>query len=204
MSQTDRQTDKSTWWSVTAFKDNIEKLEQASSYPTYVKKVYGGREECPKTKTIHFQGAIQCNAQVRMSAFKDWIPGVHLEPARQKDALIKYAMKEDTATGDKLERINPAKFYAADEILELIAQNALSLWTNMRYYETPDGIKDMYNDAICIMLRADRKLAGQLMNPSLRNFWVSTYKVWIAHAIAANEKDEEEVIPENEMVTGGA
>lgn len=191
MGKTDSQTSKATWWSVTAFNDEILRMEDVEHYPPFIKKVYGGREKCPETGTEHFQGCIQCHSQVRLSAFKEWLPTAHLEVARQKDALIKYAMKADTATGDKLERANPARHYSADEICELIAYNVLDCHTDPTYHEDDDGIKKLYNHALNLMLTDDPKLAGQLMNPSLRNFWCSTYMVWVRHALARREMERE-------------
>lgn len=193
MAQTDRQTDKTvkaTWWSVTAYNDEISLLEDNSKYPSYVKKVYGGKEECPETKRIHFQGCIQLNTQMRRSAIKEWLPTAHLEPAKQKDALIKYAMKEDTATGDKLERVNPAKHYTADEMCEEIAYNVLEIYQREEY-TGDDGVKKLFNAAIYTMLMNDKKLAGQLMNPSLRNFWCNTHMVWINHAKLRKAEEDE-------------
>lgn len=190
MSQTDRQTDKATWWSVTAYNDEIPLLEDATKYPSFVKKVYGGREECPTTKRIHFQGCIQLHTQQRLKAMKTWLPTAHFEVAKQKDALIKYAMKEDTATGDKLERVNPAKHYTADEICEEIAYNVLDICDDIKY-AGDDGVKLLYSQALYTMLMNDKKLASQLMNPSLRNFWCSTSRVWINHAkLRKMEEDE--------------
>ena len=49
-------TRKSTWWSVTAYNDEIESME--GNFPEWVKAVYGGRETCPTTGRLHFQGAL--------------------------------------------------------------------------------------------------------------------------------------------------
>lgn len=174
MSQTTRQTDKSTWWSVTAYGDEILLLEDSTKYPPDVSKVYGGREECPTTGKEHFQGAIQLRKQQRLAWFKSWLPTAHLEAARSKDALVKYAMKEDTATGDKLERQNAVKYYSADEICLLIGSKV----TDDDVMETPDP-KVWYKRSVNKLLRENVKLAGQLMNPSLRSFWCDTASVWI-------------------------
>jgi len=189
MAQADRQPDKATWWSVTAFNDEILLCEDIAKYPSFVKKVYGGREKCPTTGTPHFQGAIQCFTQQRMSSIKNWLPTANLQIAKQKDALIKYAMKEDTATGEKLERCNPAKFYTADELLEEIAYKILGLEDDEKY-RGDEGVKNLFNQAIYSMLMENKKLAGQLMNPSLRNFWCATYRVWINHAKVRKQGEE--------------
>lgn len=181
--QTDRQTTtaKSIWWSITAFNDEIELCEAPDKYPSFIKRIYGGRERCPTTGTEHFQGAIQCHEQVRLSAIKQHFKTAHLEPARQQEALVKYAMKPDTATGEKLERVNQARHYTADELLIEIAYTLYS-HRNEERYMGEEGARTYFNDAIQVMLYNDRKLAGQLMNPSLRNFYIITAPVWLRHA----------------------
>jgi len=101
--QTDRQT-RATWWSITAYNREIETLEgwiaDQKLMPSWLKRIYGGREICPNTGRVHFQGAIN-TAQIRMSTIKDVLPTTHIERAIRKDALVKYAMKEETADGEK-------------------------------------------------------------------------------------------------------
>lgn len=101
--------DKHTWWSITAFNDDIDLVEDKTKFPEWLAKVYGGREKCPKTGTIHFQGALQCKRQVRFGAVKRWLKQTHIQPARQKDALVKYSMKTETSVGEKtvVENDNP-------------------------------------------------------------------------------------------------
>lgn len=111
---------KSTWWSVTAFNAEISQLESAE-FPEFVAKVYGGREKCPETGREHFQGAIQCRRQVRMTQLKTWLPTAHLEPARNVDALKKYAMKEETAVGEKTERSNAVPMVTIRNIMEWLS-----------------------------------------------------------------------------------
>lgn len=177
MSQTDRQTDKGTYWSVTAFGDEILLLEDTTKYPPDVLKVYGGREACPDTGREHFQGCIQLRKQQRRGWFKAWLPTAHLEPARHAQALKQYAMKADTATGEKMERANNIKYYTADEICILIGSKVV----DSDILETPDS-KVWFKRSINKLLRENHKLAAQLMNPSLRNFWCDTANVWIDKA----------------------
>lgn len=190
MGQTDRQTDKATWWSVTAYGDEILLLEDATKYPPDVVKVYGGREECPTTGREHFQGCVQLRRQQRLKWFKSWLPTAHLETARSSEALKKYAMKADTATGDKLERINTVKYYSADEICLLIGSKV----TDDIMLRSADH-KDWFKASINILLRENVKLASQLMNPSLRNFWCDTALVWIDKSREESERSEDDGEP---------
>ena len=162
--------DKSTWWSVTAFDDEIKLLEDKTKYPGFVKQIFGGREICPKTSREHFQGALQCHAQQRFSAIKAWLHKAHIEPARQAEALKKYAMKTETASGDKLVRENPTKFFNAQEICTEIAKAIKTRQTDRQI---------MFWDGVNNLLRDRPELTGQLMNPSLKNWWVKTHQVWM-------------------------
>ena len=109
---------KATWFSVTAYDKNIDKLVNKDGCPTGIKCIYGGIEECPTTKRKHFQGAIQCNGQQRASIILDWLPGVHIEKAESAVALKKYCMKEETAVGEKLEWKNPDEYLTMDKALD--------------------------------------------------------------------------------------
>lgn len=130
----DRQTDKATWWSITAFDEEEKKQLSGDSFPPFVVRVYGGLEECPDTKRIHFQGAVQCKGQQRFSAIKKWLPKAHIEAARSADALKKYAMKEETAVSEKKEVVNKAAYVDNQTALRLLAAEEIS-----ESYEDPDA-----------------------------------------------------------------
>lgn len=106
------------WWSVTAFDEEIKMLKEKDGWPAFVKCVYGGEEKCPKTNRIHFQGALQLHKPQRLSALKRWLPRSHFEPANNVEALKKYAMKEDTAVGQKEVRVSDLKFYKLSDLVE--------------------------------------------------------------------------------------
>lgn len=89
-------------WSVTAWGDEIENLTDKERWPHFVTKVYGGLEECPETKRIHYQGCVVLAVTQRLAAMKKWMPKAHWEVARREEALKQYAMKKDTAVGEKV------------------------------------------------------------------------------------------------------
>ena len=166
---------KSVWWSVTAYGDEIALLE--GKLPEFVREVRGGRETCPTTGLLHFQGAIQLYEQSRMAKIKSWLKKAHLEPARAVDALKRYVMKAETAAGEKTVRTNPVIHLTADQMcMRLASVNpAISL---DRQTDSDD-----YYKRVRTILSESPELAGQLMNPSLRNFWIHTANVWIERAI---------------------
>lgn len=161
-------TVRSTWWSVTAFKDAEMEALANPPFPYFVAHVFGGLEKCPTTGKIHFQGAVQCHEQVRMSALKHWLPTAHLEKALHTVALKKYVMKAETAIEEKREVANTIPHFSADRLCLMLANIGL-----------PDRQTDFYV-LVNRVLRDNPGYAGQLMNPSLRNFWDKTCSTWIA------------------------
>lgn len=194
MAKTDRQTDKAIWWSVTAFNDEIAILTDKDKWPVEVHTVYGGLEECPDTGRKHFQGAIRLNKQQRLSWFKSWLPTAHLEVARSKDALIKYAMKEDTAIGEKTQQENGVLYVRAEQICLLLVGAVYDDYRQLDMMKTDD--KDfIFWIAVNRLLSKDMKLAGQLMNPSLRSWFRNTKHTWYSILREQRENaDHESVI----------
>lgn len=175
-------SDKATWWQVTGFGDDIAILEDVSGYPSWVANVYGGREICPDTKREHFQGAVQVQGQQRFSKMKSWLPKSHIEAARKNiktgkintNALVNYAMKEETSAGQKICRENPKKYLDAAAICQLIRSKVKTA----RQTDSPKIIALQFWDAVCELIVEDPSLTGQLMNPSLRNFYCNTARAW--------------------------
>lgn len=183
--------DASACWSVTVWEDEFPLIEDSSNFPSFVTKVYGGREECPSTKKIHFQGAVLCKSQQRFSAIKKWLPTAHIEPARQKDALIKYAMKDDTAVGEKMEHRNPREFLTMAKALRKIASyvfcNMEQFVLRQDQYANKHGTKwtmkiSMEEDfwwAVNRLLRSeDEENISLYSNPQLLRAWIHTHETW--------------------------
>lgn len=187
MSQTDKTTDKATWWSVTAFSEAEIELLNGTQYPDWVSKVYGGVESCPDTGRLHFQGAIQARRQVRFTQVKSWLGTAHIEPARNKDALRKYVMKEETAVGEKIERENATPYFRAHELLRKIA-----IKRRQADRQTEEGFvqvnpkspaKAAYWWCVKQVLKDDPTLISAYMNPSLEKAWVGTSEFWISEVV---------------------
>ena len=177
MAQTDRQTDRSTNWAVTAFGNDITLLEDEKSFPSYVKTVFGGREKCPDSGREHFQGHLQLHTQQRLSAIKKWLPTAHLEIARNFKASVAYAMKSDTASGDKNEVVNPRQFIDNQSALMMLARTKLS-----PEEKTDDGITDQWFwQRVRIILKAEPHLCGLFGKPDLYRLWKHTSTVWEHH-----------------------
>jgi len=93
MSQTDRQTDKSSRWAFTAYE------EQWGLFTTIHPGIaeWGWNTEiCPETNRQHYQGYLRLTSQQRFAWLRKLLPGVHLEIAKNWEALKQYCAKEET------------------------------------------------------------------------------------------------------------
>lgn len=187
MDQT-RQTDKGTWWSVTAFSQQEIDLLNGNQYPDWVSKVYGGLESCPETGRLHFQGAVQARRQVRFSQVKQWLGTAHIELARSKDAIRKYAMKTETAVGDKKETVNVTPYFRAHELLRKIAikrrQADRQTEESFIRINPKSPAKAAYWWCVKEVLKDDATLISAYMNPALEKAWVGTSEFWINEEVA--------------------
>lgn len=185
MNKTDRQTDKSSCWSVTAFNDEISILEDDTKFPDFVKEVLGGREVCPSSGKLHFQGAVVLHSQQRLSALKKWLPTAHWEPARSRDALKKYAMKEDTAVGEKVIRENAIPYLDIEAKMKIIAEAYLSFTAEDVDKEMEYKQKDEKDGEFWFLLthKVLPKYGGKIINsfayPEVRVLWRNTKEFWI-------------------------
>jgi len=93
MAQTDRQTDKSSRWAFTAYEDQWSLFE---TIPPGIAEWGWNAEMCPKTNRKHYQGYLRTSQQQRFAWLKKLLPGVHLEIAKNWDALKLYCQKEET------------------------------------------------------------------------------------------------------------
>lgn len=184
MASADRQTDKATWWSITAFDEEEQRLLSSGDYPPFVKQVLGGLEKCPDTDRVHFQGALQCRSQQRFSAIKKWLPKAHIEAAREAAALQKYAMKDETAVSEKKAVVNKTPFVSDEMALRMIARmfnesrKELGEHDFTGKYGT-DHQKGAFWFCIKKILRKQPHLCGVLGKPDLWRLWQHTDEVWL-------------------------
>nr|WAE43259.1 MAG: replication associated protein [Cressdnaviricota sp.] len=204
MEKTDKQTDRGFNWLVTAFNDEawmLERMRQGETpLPLMVKELTGGLEQCPDTKKYHFQGHIWLNSQQRRSAIKKWLPTAHLEVAKNKYASIEYALKSDTAVGDKSQIKNDREYLDNEGVLRLLAQQTIEPFVPLEGPIKMDWTKmkeehDYWERAKAI-LRKKPYLIGLLAKPDIYRAWKYTKEVWL-EAGGGNEvitPDEPEVV----------
>lgn len=194
MSKTDRQTDRSTAWSLTIYDPGeVTLVTSKDSWPHWLRKVKLQEEICPQTGKHHWQTAL-ITQQIRFSAIKKWLPTAHIEIARNKQALLNYVEKDDTAVAGTRQELESEKQYMA--LHQQLQRLANMVVENMEDYQAarlalieekdkcPD--KAMYWWVARLMLSGEPELAAILANPALEKMWIHTACVWIEAAQAAS------------------
>lgn len=175
-------TQLATYWSVTAFGDDIKSLHDVKSFPLCVKQVVGQKEDCPTTDREHFQCYVQCRRNERFSTIKKWLPSSHIEAVRDIHKIKKYVKKLKTAqAGTYVELDNPLPYYTFPELLVLIAKELLrcesrSTWVEEQITYVEDNPKDFYLfDYLSrrILNEAENWHLVPLFDNRLRNAWIS-------------------------------
>lgn len=200
---TDRQTDADmleefdktkarTNWFVTAYHEDVETLS-TPPFPNWVKKVVGGKEACPSTGTIHFQGLINTTS-IRFSQIHKWLPKTKIFIPRDLQAVHRYCMKRETAVGEKSVRDNPAftPYVSADQLALMMAQQVLEEYVSLDFLRAhPPGKVNsaLYSLAMTRVLAINDRLFGSMMNPSFEKAWIRTLGYWISKARVLDQKD---------------
>lgn len=188
------------WWSVTAFNDECELLENMRtgviSLPPEFRELHGGLEACPHTGRTHFQGAIRTR-QLRIMSLKKILPTAHLEGAISPPDLKKYALKPATAIDEKTSLV--VGYVPAGESLRRIAQELTRYCDTARDAEKPYLLRIadqrngrleaipmmMYWDAVNSILETDPALRanpGQFVRPDAMTIWKNCYRVYLKEA----------------------
>lgn len=206
-------TMRATCWSVTAFNDEIERLEKRLEVPDYIKEIVGGVEACPDTGKLHFQGMLVCLHQVRMSKIKKWLPTAHLEICRNKEDLKKYVLKSETAVGPKVEWVSESGVHGfatslMNEVYDVMIarfeeENArrYDVWQASENsepfapYSHMDSFEGVSKEQLSVYfdlarerwLRKKPEDLYRFMNPPFKRLWIDTAKNWFERVLAARQ-----------------
>lgn len=167
---------KSCWWSLTAYNQDIEFLEGVQTgaipWPANWTKILGGREACPTTGRLHFQGALNTSS-IRFSEIKKVLGQTRIEAAKKVWALQKYAMKEETAVGDKTKAINTT-YVSLEKFMDMLGEAFLALYDVSRNNDVfelyPD--KDVGYWELTAQMYIDKPyLANLISQPQTVRLW---------------------------------
>lgn len=182
--QTDRQTDKATFWSVTAFGDEILTI-LSGNYPDQVDWVMGQVEKCPTSGRDHYQGMIKCHNQQRLSALKKWLPTAHLEVCRDRSALAKYVQKDETRVGNTgtIQNTNSGYLSTYDALVMLGRHVHQTMATAGLYREEGEDPEEFYKrqywQFVREILRTSPRYVSTFLKPDILRGWVNTHEVWV-------------------------
>jgi len=188
VSKTDRQTDKTTRWAFTAYKDQWTLFD---SIPDLVSSWGWQTEVCPDTQREHYQGYILLKRQARFTQLKQLLPGVHIEAARDWNKLLQYCKKTDTAiAGSQVVQTNASKHLTMTEALLKLAAHVPFRGLTKSDHEV---IKDydkfykqeselIYNQAVMSILEEDDRLVSVYANNAMKFAWNSTREYYLEKA----------------------
>lgn len=181
-------TVRASWWSITINNptDEDRKLLEKQNLPSFVKSIHS-QDEVGDEGTPHIQGAVN-TTQVRFSEVKKWLPRAHIEPARNKDALLKYVKKTETAVAGT-QFVVQADYLSMEAYMRALAAAAREEpdWTQFMMEMTFEQIakkrdqwaRDEYWEIANEILLEKPSIIGLISNPQMERAWVRTRRTWI-------------------------
>nr|AJD07571.1 replication-associated protein [Sewage-associated circular DNA molecule] len=174
------EVDRASMWSITINNPTDADRQALKAHPSFVKMVKY-QDEIGDEGTLHIQGAVQ-TTQVRFSAMKKWLARAHIEIARNKQALLNYVEKSETAVSNT-QVVVQADYLSMDAALKEIAKYAQDYvqWHTAlkRPAKDKEFEKQEFWTAVRQILREKPKAVGLFTNPQLERAWINTRSVWI-------------------------
>lgn len=179
--------DKSTRWAFTAYENQYAMIENIDK--AIVAEIGWQDEVCPDTGRRHRQGFIRTHRQVRFSQIRKLVPGVHVEVARNWEALMAYCRKNETRDISGSQVHMDFKKYAPERLHEILIELA-----ELAVLDPKIGNKDRQTDRQTILhkdpgvqywelvpavLARKPELIGILAQPLPQNAWKHTRMFWI-------------------------
>lgn len=177
--------ERASWWSITINNPTEEDRNRLAkqNLPSFVKSIRC-QDEVGDEGTLHIQGAVN-TTQTRFSAMKLWLPRAHIEVARNREALLNYVQKQETAVAGTRQVVIQADYLTMDKALLAIASHQMDFteWFNTESLENKRKDhafeKQEYWRAVRLILQNQPKAVGLFTNPQLERAWVNTRGVWI-------------------------
>lgn len=192
---------KNTRFCFTAFEGQYHLIDQAQTDVEFVKMLLYQEEITPTTGRKHRQGVLQTQHPVRKSRIQSYLPGVHIEVARDWNASVNYCRKQETrdASGASIHVINP--YVERKKVSDFLDDIADIVWGNWEmeqlcpaserdYHNPPDhptrssseAVKEEYWEAVRCIVAGNPEAIGILAQPLPQNAWKNTRQVWLDRA----------------------
>lgn len=188
MAKTDRQTDKGTRWAFTAYEEQWNLFDDIKKIPQ-VKEWGWQKEVCPETGRQHYQGYLLASSQVRLSHWLKHLKGVHMEIARDWNALKNYCKKAETAVeGTQVAVKNDQEFWSMERsFVELMTHydDFHSKWTerymNLREHTSNASktyARDLYWYCVKAIVREEPWRLSIFAQPHMEKTFIRTYDLY--------------------------
>lgn len=174
--------ERASVWSITINNPTPDDRMALKEHPSFVKMVKF-QDEIGEEGTPHIQGAVQ-TTQVRFSAMKKWLPRAHIEVARNKQALLNYVEKTETAVPNT-QVVIQADYLSMDAALKEIAKHQMDRGEWVTRVSIQAAVKEHafekaeFWNAVNKILLEKPKAVGLFTNPQLERAWVHTRRVWV-------------------------
>lgn len=159
---------------------NEDDRHACANPPAWVKSFTYQDEVAPTTGTLHVNGCLKTKYTVDILKLKKWLARANFKFAqslKHAQHIEEYAHKDETAVaGTQQEVVDPGS--TAHKVCLLLASKVIDIYKQVEWHDKP---KSLYNIAMNKILAEDMTMAGRLMNPSLRNFWIDTRYTWFDH-----------------------
>ena len=177
---------KATYFQVTVYGDNIEKFINHVGIPPQIKTTGGQLESCPTTGRKHYQGWVRFNGQQRASIILDWLPGIHVEKAKNIAALKNYCKKNDTFEGERelgKENVDAEEYLTMDKALDKLARYCPSDKDCPKEFDTLKKLVEwQYWEGVKTIVEESPSQIGLYSQPQMYRAWTHTRSVWLERA----------------------
>lgn len=188
------QTDKTSRWAFTAYADQYHLFNNVM--PDVIAEIGYQKEICPDTQREHYQGYIRTSRQVRFAQLRKIFPGVHLEAARNWDALLEYCKKKESAVPGTQVHIGNE----TERPKQLTMSQALIFFaSHYPYGETRPDFSEMTGQQLTDYKKAefwrivnncidtDANLIGVYHQPQYIRCWEHTSSKWLERCLESAE-----------------
>jgi len=155
---------------------------------------WGWQDEiCPDTSRSHKQGYLRTKSQVRFSALRKILPGIHLEIAKDWNALKQYCSKSDTRNpdGEQVHQTSniPSKYTYAPEIAErIVEQYDYDDWNSWLTQDLCTNIKAL---ALLDIQAGRLGIEWIIIDPNWKLVWKETGKSMLIRAYKKRQTDRQ-------------
>lgn len=191
-------SDKTTRWAFTAYEGQWGLF---ATMPPLIAEWGWQQEVCPETKRLHYQGYIRTARQVRFNQIQITLPGVHVKPAKNWDALLNYCKKKETAVeGTQEHHVNNMTLTMAQALIRVAEYRDKDI-----DYSTCESVKDFkekyvyeFDKAVAQILLENENLIGLYSQPQYERAYVKWRNVWTKKADEKTDRQTDTPVGEDE------